>query len=648
MATQIINISKSFSLTSSKYNSTNVNTTITKEQIRYYFTFTGNPETNTSTVKIDVQVYLEGSKSYYTLTYKDMTESNVQESNYVKFEGNTYKYSPTLGKNVDVKTWTTIATINIDKTFQHSTNGQKTFTVSGKNFFNFVDNVNGTTTYPCTNASYSDTSVSVTITRASTVSCPTGYIGEPLTISILKTASEHTNTLYYEVFTDEKYTELAYEYLIAEKTSDTSITWTIPTELFAYIPNKSVLYCDIRYITYDGNTSLGSRWVECNARVREETSKPLLENFIVKETNPDIFAVTGDENIIIKNYGTSSYSIEVTPRNSATIVEQYIQNGSKKVTGASGVIEDVDSGVFTFTAIDSRGFITTATIEKEIIDYLKPTCFQEIEKELRGETELVVNLTVKGSYFNDAIGNTNNTLRLEVSYGLKNGEMCDWVPLNGTPIFKENNTYELSASISGLDYRNAYSFKCRAVDVLNTAETATYIVKIIPVFDWSENDFNFNVPVNFNASMNFNDDLNVGDYSLKALGNYLTKRYQLTVSTSPGANYNSVTASAYLYTGFLRIYFTATRASNTTAGNVTDETMMTLTINDGGKIANYSQGSITPYNASAIFAGYSGNLTRTTDTTFTVNITLTATNAAMSSFNGFIIMPIVPQLEKYK
>ena len=66
-----------------------------------------------------------------------------------------------------------------------------------------------------------------------------------------------------------------------------------------------------------------------------------------------------------------------------------------------------------------------------------------------------------------------------------------------------------------MDYTKAYTFQSRAVDSLDNAETAEYKVKLIPIFDWSEDDFNFNVPVHFAKGYTVGDGESTGDYIIE-------------------------------------------------------------------------------------------------------------------------------------
>jgi hypothetical protein len=90
-----------------------------------------------------------------------------------------------------------------------------------------------------------------------------------------------------------------------------------------------------------------------------------------------------------------------------------------------------------------------------------------------------------------------------------------------------DGSYLATATETGLDYKIAYEFECRAVDMLMSVSTESGLIKSIPIFHWSENDFVFEVPVTFNGGidgLSFDGDLDVtGDLRLKGDGNYGNK-----------------------------------------------------------------------------------------------------------------------------
>ena len=228
---------------------------------------------------------------------------------------------------------------------------------------------------------------------------------------------------------------------------------------------------------------------------------PVISNATVKDITPETIALTGNANIIVLNESMIEYSYTATATKSATIKSHYIECGDVKVEGMfQGVIDDAQSGLFTFGATDSRGLTTTFPLQKQVVNYVKPTCYQHLKAELAGETGATITLTIDGNYFNGSFGLAANELKLEVRHTQNDGTMGDWVVLTDglIPTFNEN-TYSLTTTITGFSYSQSYTFQCRATDKLNVVQSAQYTVRVRPIFDWGEDDFNFNVPVNINA-----------------------------------------------------------------------------------------------------------------------------------------------------
>lgn len=222
-------------------------------------------------------------------------------------------------------------------------------------------------------------------------------------------------------------------------------------------------------------------------------------NPTVKDIKEETLALTGDENTFVRYESMAEYAINATASKGATIVSQSVTCGSKTISNLpNGIIDDVESGTFIFNVTDSRSMGASSSVFKNLVEYVKPTCYQKVEIELSGETGANIKVTANGSYFNDSFGAANNTLKLEVRYTDDNGTMGAWQTISGTPTYN-GNTYKLEATFGGFNYGKAYVFQCRATDKLNVVESSQYTIRLLPVFDWSETDFNFNVPVNIDA-----------------------------------------------------------------------------------------------------------------------------------------------------
>lgn len=231
----------------------------------------------------------------------------------------------------------------------------------------------------------------------------------------------------------------------------------------------------------------------------------------VYDVNEKTLAITGDRNTFIKYASIAEYAYEVVSSPyGADIVTHYVQNGNFKAEGYTGRIEGVENGTFYFYAKDSRGNVDDETITRTIIDYVKPTCNSMATTELSGElgTGATVELRISGNFFNGSFGSKQNRLQIMVKHTQNNGSMGDWVDLSPLAYETEGNTYTFHTTITGLSYDQTYTFHCKCIDLLYEIESEPFTLKVLPVFDWSEDDFNFNVPVRMfkNTVVRYNMD----------------------------------------------------------------------------------------------------------------------------------------------
>lgn len=314
-----------------------------------------------------------------------------------------------------------------------------------------------------------------TIPRASTVSSTSANVGENITITINRASSSFTHTLSYN------FSELTGT--IATKTSSTSVTFKLPTSFYAKMVNTKSSWGRVICDTYNGSTKIGSSECRFDVYVKESTNKPTL-NPTVKDTNTTTKALTGDENKFVKYYSNANFSFGASAKNSASISSYLITAGGKTANSSSGTLSKVETGTFAFTVTDSRGFSTSSTLNKTLINYVKLTCSITVGNPT---ADGKCTLTITGNYFDGSFGTTANTLT--VQYKKDSGA---WTNATAT---KSGGKYTATVNLTGLDYTKAHTFQARAVDKLATVTTNSKTVKSKPIFDWGASDFHFHVPV---------------------------------------------------------------------------------------------------------------------------------------------------------
>lgn len=231
--------------------------------------------------------------------------------------------------------------------------------------------------------------------------------------------------------------------------------------------------------------------------------------------------LTDDPNKIILNYNTVKVAFNATARKEATISSMKVTCGSKSRT-SDGLLEYVDSGTFVFSVTDSRGNTVSQTVTKDTIDYIPLTSNLSTNPDLIDGSTANVNLTVKGKYFAGSFGAVTNSLTVEYRYKTNDGNYpidSDgndvWIALTAPTI--TDGEYTAQATITGLDYNSSYKFQARSKDEVHTSGVSTVeqVVRIVPVFDWGENDFNFNVPVHGKGGFTY--DIPVGAYNVNTM-----------------------------------------------------------------------------------------------------------------------------------
>lgn len=348
------------------------------------------------------------------------------------------------------------------------------------------------------------------------------YLGEELTISIVP-------HLYIgETYEDGTavYPRHDFTYQFGTKTGtaklnvrDTVFKWRIPTSLISEFADDEIqktgtLICETFGWDNSQNNmvSHGTTSVEFVAFLPRGELAPQLSP-TVKDINPNTVALTGNENSFVRYFSTAQYAINATAVRGAEIVSQQIMNGSTTITNQpNGTISNVESGTFRFLVVDNRDLGTAMTmITPNFVNYIKLTCSQEITMDITSEYGATAQIKVAGNYFNGSFGAVRNEIKLEVRQTQNDGTMSDWVDITILLADISNNQYEATFNASGLRYDIPYTFQFRVTDKLGTATTSPQTIRVLPVFDWSDQDFNFNVPVTFSNNLTVPSALNLGD-----------------------------------------------------------------------------------------------------------------------------------------
>lgn len=468
------------------------------------------------------------------------------------------------------------------------------------------------------------------IPKGATITCNDVFVGDLLKIGIARFNSEHLVSI--------KCVCGLLEEIIVEGTKQEYLEYMIGKHFYDQFPNSDSIPAQIIASTYDGKGNLVDTFTkQILVKALYADCKPTFTAYIVDGNTVETGWLTGGNDVFILGY-TNAY-IEITPtaRNGASIARVVTKCGSKNLPldVLEGTIPKVDSSLVEITVYDSRGFSTYQKYQMKEVPYVNLTCnLVTTDIDPSGNAKL----TVKGNAYFGSFGKETNNVYFLYRYRESGGEFTEW-DYPSSVIKGDGTTYTVEISFTGLDYKKDYDFEVRAIDSLQTIDSAIVSRKATTVFDWSANDFNFNVPVTITQGDN--------SYNLLGLAKAMTTTYTFPTSTYEGSNYKAVnTTNAVLIGNMLRCYFMATRESATGDGNPANETVATFSIEHGGKIR-------TMYNI-AFCSGATGAAAtfQTTNATneggtLTFDIELAGTSAATTTMSGFFIVPVTLNLDSF-
>ena len=416
---------------------------------------------NTSNVRVRVQAWRTNNYDTYG-----------SGTCYATIDGTNYSQAITSSQHITLNSYTTL--FDYTRDIQHNTDGTKTLNLSS-----YITHSGFTSS----NQSYSF--ALPTIPRASTVTATNADIEAISTININRYSSSFTHKLYYSFGTIAKT-------LIAENIA-TTYDFTIPDTFYAEIPNNKNGSCTIYCDTYSGATLIGSSTTTFTASVNETNNKPQITATIY-DSNSATSTLTGDDTKFVKFKSNADYLIDAITQNYATVSYTKIQCGAKyDENTVSGTLSAVESGTFTITVTDSRGFTNTKTYTKTLVNYI-PLTFNPTLSRV-SPTSDTIKITYSGNYFNGSFGVASNTLSVKWRYREKTTPESSWSSYSSLTPTITDNTYGDTAVTLGtsFDYQKTYEFDFLIEDELSTPTVAIQTVaKGVPVFSVTSSTIKIN------------------------------------------------------------------------------------------------------------------------------------------------------------
>ena len=272
-----------------------------------------------------------------------------------------------------------------------------------------------------------------------------------------------------------------------------TITWKIPMAFAKEIPYASSKTGKlISYYTFAGSKQVNYTST-FTAKIADD-AVPTIDS-TVATTDAISLQLSGNTKTIINGVSNVQINLYATPTTGAYIKDKWCQNPPNYYSGKHGTTQTFighNNGVFKFGATDTRNRSATKTITLAAIDYKSPTIsIDGVDINTSG----VATIDISGTWFKGSFGKVSNDIT--VSYRYKLNSSSSWGSWTTITNAAKNNDGTFSATVtkSGLSYTETYNFEAKVQDAINTVSSKEYIAKSLPVFDWSADDFNFNVPV---------------------------------------------------------------------------------------------------------------------------------------------------------
>ena len=375
------------------------------------------------------------------------------------------------------------------KKITHNANGTKSFTASVKAaIWAYAENVSG-----------SDTWELVDIPRAATITSAVDFNDEGTPSITYSNPAGSSATVKVGLYWDSS-TALV-SYVTATNGTTGTYNFTLSTT------HKNAIYSKLKdkksaTIYYYVQTTIGSNTFtnKLAKTVSITNATPTFEAYI-NDTITAATNLTGKNTKIIKGYNSIGAAIEASAKKGASITSYSITNGGKTVSASSGVFTNTEDNKFICKVVDSRGNSAEKTITLEMVNYIKLTAAVDASIKMSSGTSSTyaeMTVTTSGNYFNGSFGSKSNALYLDITITqVETGaKYTKYITVPAANI--SGNTYTYTYIEENLPYSSTWRVDVKAYDKVTTLTPEGKALNAKPVFDFSGEDFNFNVAVKIN------------------------------------------------------------------------------------------------------------------------------------------------------
>lgn len=287
-----------------------------------------------------------------------------------------------------------------------SPNTSYTVQACARKSYNGVDGYSGKTTVKTLGGSV--------LSSVSTLTADNATVKITLSATVYDTSYKHKLVLKDGGTTVLTLTELS----LSNGSNTITLTASQRSSILADMAAKKSFTGTFELSTFSGSSQIGSTSTKtATVQTTAANSAPTFSGFTYKDTNTTAAGVTGNNQILIQSVSTLQVTASAaTAKNGATISSYSVSAGgstasSTTVTLNVGKIYTSGTVPIIVTAIDSRGYTSSATVNITVIAYKSIDITTAIMRRVN-EIEPVTQVTLEGDITPVKVNNVNkNTLR---------------------------------------------------------------------------------------------------------------------------------------------------------------------------------------------------------------------------------------------
>lgn len=287
-----------------------------------------------------------------------------------------------------------------------SPNTSYTVQACARKSYNGVDGYSGKTTVKTLGGSV--------LSSVSTLTADNATVKITLSATVYDTSYKHKLVLKDDGTTVLTLTELS----LSNGSNTITLTASQRSSILADMAAKKSFTGTFELSTFSGSSQIGSTSTKtATVQTTAANSAPTFSGFAYKDTNTTAAGVTGNNQILIQSVSTLQViASAATAKNGATISSYSVSAGgstasSTTVTLNVGKIYTSGTVPIIVTAIDSRGYTSSATVNITVIAYKSIDITTAIMRRVN-EIEDVTQVTLEGDITPVKVNNVNkNTLR---------------------------------------------------------------------------------------------------------------------------------------------------------------------------------------------------------------------------------------------